>query len=133
MVVERAKGHCEYCLCPDSHSCSPFSVEHIYPLVLGGLSKLENLAYSCQGCNNHKYIFIEALDTVSGLKVPLYHPRKDKWVEHFAWSSDLVYLVGLTATGRATIETLHLNRDRVLNIRKLLKTVGLHPPAVMNE
>ena len=31
-----------------------FHVEHIVPRCLGGLSKLENLAWACPSCNLHK-------------------------------------------------------------------------------
>lgn len=37
-------------------------------------------------------------------------------------------IVGRTATGRATVEELHLNRPELLNLRRVLKTVGEHPP-----
>jgi hypothetical protein len=35
---------------------------------------------------------------------------------------------GLTPTGRASIEALHLNRLGLLNLRRLLYTIGEHPP-----
>jgi len=38
-------------------------------------------------------------------------------------------LKGLTATGRATIAALDLNRQRVINLRRVLIRDGLHPPA----
>ena len=44
-----------------------------------------------------------ALDPATGIEVPLFHPRRDDWHEHFAWSPDHLYLIGLTPTGRATI------------------------------
>ena len=37
-------------------------------------------------------------------------------------------LIGLTATGRATIATLQLNRAQVVNLRRVLSVVGKHPP-----
>ena len=60
--------------------------------------------------------------------VPLYHPRRDRWDEHFAWSDDFTLIVGLTPTRRATVETLLLNRDGVMNLRRLLYARGEHPP-----
>jgi hypothetical protein len=36
--------------------------------------------------------------------------------------------MGLTPTGRATVETLHLNHEGVVNLRRVLFVVGLHPP-----
>jgi hypothetical protein len=127
-VAERAGRRCEYCLSPADYAPDPFAVEHIVPRVRGGESRLSNLAYSCQACNNHKYIHTEALDPVSGVAVPLYDPRRHRWEEHFTWSDDAVRLVGLTPIGRATIDRLRLNRASVVNLRRLLRTVGQHPP-----
>ena len=38
----------------------------------------------------------------------LYHPRRQRWPEHFQWSADGTKVTGLTATGRATFETLQM-------------------------
>jgi hypothetical protein len=112
------------------YSPDSFSVEHIIPLVKGGTHDLENLAWSCQGCNSRKYVSIEALDAVTGQTVPLYHPRRDRWFVHFAWNEDYTLVIGLTATGRATLEKLQLNRLGVVNLRRVLVSLELHPPAV---
>jgi hypothetical protein len=37
-------------------------------------------------------------------------------------------LVGLTPTGRATVETLKLNREGLINLRRVLYVMGEHPP-----
>ena len=128
LVVERAQGCCEYCLSQSRFSTQSFSVEHIIPNSKGGKTEVENLALSCQGCNNHKYTKTEGYDAVSHQYVPLYHPRQQQWVEHFAWNDDYTLVIGLTATGRATVETLHLNREGVVNLRRLLYTAKKHPP-----
>jgi HNH endonuclease len=106
----------------------PFSVEHIVPKALSGEASPENLALACQGCNNHKYNKTHARDPVSAAIVPLYHPRRDRWQIHFAWSDDFAIIVGLTPTGRATVEALHLNRSGVVNLRRTLYVLGKHPP-----
>jgi len=62
--------------------------------------------------------------------VLLYHPRRDRWDTHFAWSDDFTLIVGLTPTGRATEATLFLNRDGVVNLRRLIYTIGEHPPPI---
>lgn len=54
IVVERAKGYCEYCQLPAAFSASSFNFEHIIPIIKEGLTTLFNLAYSCGGCNAHK-------------------------------------------------------------------------------
>jgi HNH endonuclease len=127
-VVERARGCCEYCRCPDCFSPQPFSIDHTFPKSRGGRTEFENLALICQGCNNHKYDKIQGLDPKSKELVDLHNPRKALWHEHFTWSADFQQVVGITATGRATIAALQLNRDRVVNLRRVLLVTGDHPP-----
>jgi hypothetical protein len=129
-VSLRAGGCCEYCGSQARYGTQSFSVEHILPRVQGGATRLDNLALACQGCNNHKYDKIEVPDPVSGQRVPLYHPRRDRWDTHFAWSDDFTQIIGLTPTGRATVEALHLNRAGVVNLRRLLYAIGQHPPPI---
>jgi hypothetical protein len=74
----------------------PFSAEHIRPRSRGGKTRLDNLAWACQGCNNHKYRRISARDPLTGEIVSLFHPRRQDWGEHFAWDEDLKRVVGLT-------------------------------------
>ena len=131
-VEQRVGRRCEYCLCPLDISTDPFTVEHIIPIVHGGATILENLALACSGCNGHKYNKQDGYDLVSEQQAPLFHPRQHLWTEHFAWSEDYSHLVGLTATGRATLTTLHLNRPAVVNLRRVLWVVGLHPPEIRN-
>lgn len=106
----------------------PFSVEHIIPYALSGETELDNLALACQGCNGSKHIKVEGYDNVLGRAVPLYHPRRDKWEDHFSWNQDCSEVLGLTATGRTTIAVLHLNRPGLVNLRRVLFAMGVHPP-----
>jgi hypothetical protein len=129
LVQERVLGCCEYGVRPDSHSTDVFSNEHITPESRGGTTDADNLALACQGCNNKKYNKTHAVDPVSEELVPLFHPRRDDWHGHFTWSPDCLALIGLTATGRANIAALNLNRPHVINLRRLLMRDGLHPPA----
>jgi hypothetical protein len=103
-------------------------MEHILPQSRGGPTTEENLAFSCQGCNGSKYNKTNALDPVTHQSVPLFHPRKDDWREHFAWSPDCLSLIGLTPIGRATIADLDLNREGVVYLRYLLLLNREHPP-----
>lgn len=128
LVRTRAWGYCEYCLCPDSHATQEHSHDHILPEDLGGQATADNLALACQGCNNIKYNKTHALDPVSRQSVSLFHPRRDQWRAHFAWSEDSLTLLGLTPTGRATIAALRLNRAGIINLREALKLKGKHPP-----
>jgi HNH endonuclease len=121
LVIERAGGFCEYCLWPTTYAPGTFSVEHIFPRAKGGTDDEGNLALSCPGCNGTKYTATEAIDPATGQVVPLFHPRQHQRELHFAWDTDEITLIGLTPTGRATIERLHLNREEVLNIRRVLR------------
>jgi hypothetical protein len=107
----------------------PFSVEHIVPISQSGETVLENLALACQGCNNHKYDRTSGQDPIGDNIAPLYHPRLQNWRDHFAWNEDYSLIIGLTPTGRATVESLHLNREGVVNLRQILYSLGEHPPA----
>ncbi|MBF0121671.1 MAG: HNH endonuclease [Desulfobacterales bacterium] len=129
-VSKRAEGCCEYCLSQACFSMQSFSIEHILPVDKGGKTELENLALSCQGCNNHKYNKTEGYDSVIRQIVPLYHPRKQKWNEHFVWNEDCTLIIGITQIGRATVSELHLNREGLINLRRILYTAKKHPPKI---
>ncbi len=105
-----------------------FSIDHVIPQSRGGESTLDNLALSCQACNNHKYTRVTWVDPVSGEMAPLYNPRQQIWKDHFTWSKDFTLIVGRTPTGWATIEALDMNRQSVVNLRRVLHNVGEHPP-----
>jgi hypothetical protein len=126
-VKRAAQDCCEYCGSQEAYSPDPFSVEHILPIAKGGTHALSNLAYACQGCNNRKYVHTEAIDPLTGELVALYHPRRDRWAEHFIWNEDYTRMLGLSPTGRATVEALALNHTGVVNLRRLLHERGLYP------
>lgn len=128
-VFERARGCCEYCKSQARFATQAFSTEHIIARHLGGETTLDNLALACQGCNNHKYTKSEARDSVSGKIAPLFHPRQQRWQDHFAWNDDFILVIGLTPIGRATIQALQLNRAELVNLRRVLYVMGEHPPA----
>lgn len=127
-VTKRAFECCEYCLSQLRFSMQSFSIEHILPIDKGGKTDLENLALSCQGCNNHKYNKAEGIDPVSRKIVSLYNPRKQKWNDHFVWNEDCTYIIGITAAGRATVNELNLNREGLVNLRRILYKERKHPP-----
>ena len=126
-VRHRAGGRCEYCRHPSSYACAPFVCEHVLPRVRGAGNTLVELAWSCAGCNNHKYAKTHARDPETGRRVSLFNPRRQQWSRHFAWSEDSLYVVGKTPVGRATVVALHLNRTELINLRRALVAVGEHP------
>ncbi|MCP4754655.1 MAG: HNH endonuclease [Proteobacteria bacterium] len=127
-VFERAKGCCEYCGSQVLFAVEAFSIDHVIPRVRGGETKPENLALACQGCNNHKYTKVEAIDPISGETTRLFNPRKDKWSDFFVWNEDCSMIIGMTPVGRVTVEALKLNRQGLINLRKVLFKTGDHPP-----
>jgi hypothetical protein len=130
LVEARAHDCCEYCRSQSRYATQSFSVEHILARARGGETTAENLALACQGCNNHKYDKMQAPDPVTGRLVPLFHPRRMRWEKHFAWGGDFTLIVGISPTGRATVEALSLNRPGVVNLRRVLYRHGEHPPPI---
>lgn len=128
LVAERAGRCCEYCRAQARYSSDSFTVDHITPRSLDGPTTAENLALCCHGCNQHKSDRIFAHDPVTGSLVRLFHSREQHWVEHFAWNEDCTLRIGLTPTGRATIEALHLNRLGLVNLHRVLYAIGEPPP-----
>jgi hypothetical protein len=130
LVIDRALGYCEYCRSSGDFALESMEFEHVVPVSQGGTTVAENLALACHGCNNYKQSRTQGFDLVSAELVPLYHPRKMSWSEHFAWSEDTSLAIGLTAIGRVTIIFLRLNRVGVVNLRVVLRSIGKHPPYI---
>jgi hypothetical protein len=65
---------------------------------------------------------LSGIDPQSGEITTLFNPRRDRWDEHFAFENAL--LVGLTATGRATIPTLNMNGADRVELREELLSRG---------
>jgi hypothetical protein len=128
IVATRSRGYCEYCRCNENFATERFTVEHIKPRQAGGETTLENLAWSCFGCNGHKHAKTYGIDPETGMQIPLYHPRQQAWAEHFGWNNDFTQIIGKTPCGQVTVMALRLNRLGVTNLRRLLADAGLHPP-----
>ncbi len=126
-IETRAKGVCEYCKSPVKYGVQSFECEHIIPVTLGGKTVLDNLAFACGGCNRSKSTKTVGFDPVNGQEVPLFHPRQQEWDDHFIWNEEFTLVIGITATGRATINTLRLNRPGVVNLRRVLVMMSEHP------
>jgi exopolyphosphatase/pppGpp-phosphohydrolase len=127
-VRQRAKYLCEYCHACEQWQYVRFSIDHVIPINIGGSNNLDNLALACFHCNRRKGSKIKATDPQSKQEVNLYNPRLQYWGNHFIWSADGLTIIGLTKEGRATINLLSMNRERVLNIRKADILVSRHPP-----
>jgi hypothetical protein len=130
IVANRAAHRCEYCQCPEEYAIHSFTIEHIFPRQLGGTNALDNLAWSCSGCNSYKHTKTRSIDPHTGQIVKLFNPRLQRWRRHFSWSSDYTQVVGKTRCGRATVEALQLNRKGAVNLRRLLVKDDRHPPDI---
>ena len=71
-----------------------------------------------------------ACDPVSARDVPLFHPQRDVWAEHFAWTEGATEIVGLTDVGRATVAALRMNRSQLVRVRHMWAIMGEHPPDI---
>jgi hypothetical protein len=125
-VVFRAGDRCEYCGLAQEGQEATFHIDHIIPVSAGGPTVLDNLALACVSCSLRKAARRSGRDPESGRTIPLFHPRRQRWSDHFRWQD--VRAVGLTPTGRATIATLQLNRPSILVIRAEETAHGRHPP-----
>jgi hypothetical protein len=121
-VRERANHRCEYCHLTVYFYPLPFHIDHIVPRQHGGSTDADNLALACLHCNRHKGPNLAGRDPIHGTVVSLFHPRHQIWAEHFQWQEADV--IGLTATGRATVQVLAMNAPDFKAIRWSLKQEG---------
>lgn len=126
-VIERAQRRCEYCQA-QKRIILYVEIDHIIPQSKGGKDGLNNLCLTCRVCNGHKASAQEAVDPLTRMLAPLFNPRTEKWIDHFQWLEDGAIVAGLTPTGRATIECLHLNDPDTVATRREWMVAGWHPP-----
>ncbi len=125
-IRQRAGEACEYCRLPQESQEATFHVDHVLPRVQGGPTTLDNLALACVSCSLRKAARVTAVDPVDGQEVSLFHPREDKWNQHFVLTAEF-HLEGRTATGRATVTALQMNRPAIVSIRRELHLLGRFP------
>lgn len=127
-ICAEARYRCGYCLAQQDIIGVQLHVEHIKPESAGGSSEPDNLWLACSECNLHKGAQTQLLDPQTGEVAPLFHPRLQRWDEHFRWSEDATEILGMTPTGRATVLALSLNQPFMLRARRRWAMVGWHPP-----
>lgn len=123
LVWQRASSRCEYCHVSAKVSLLPFQIDHIIAEKHGGLTVADNLALSCERCNSYKGPNIAGY--LEGKHIPLFNPRTDQWLDHFAWDGAL--LVGQTPIGIVTIEVLAINLPYRVALRAALIEEGVFP------
>ena len=124
-VRQRAQGRCEYCLIHEEDFLFAHEPDHIIATQHGGPTTEENLALACADCNRRKGPNLSSVDPDSNAIVRLFHPRRDRWAEHFALDGQRI--VGLTPAGRATVFLLQLNSDERTRMRRRLRRAGRYP------
>jgi hypothetical protein len=117
-VRRRAGERCEFCHLPQSGHEERFSIDHVVPRKHRGGDLAENLAFSCLRCNLHKGTDLSGIDPGTHSVVALFNPRQQRWREHFRWKGPI--LVGITPTGRATVELLRMNVAERVRLREAL-------------
>ena len=126
LVIQRAKDRCEYCCLSQVGQAATFHIDHISPVMAGGATTSDNLALACVSCSLRKSARQTVKDPETKKEVSIFNPRQQVWQENFRW--DEVRIVGLTATGRGTVEVLKMNRPMMLAIRGEEELLGRHPP-----
>lgn len=119
LVRRRAGERCEYCRIPQ-HAIPDVAlhIEHIVAVQHLGSVDLDNLALACDRCNRHKGTDLSGIDPVTDQVVRLLDPRRDRWNEHCGQTN--YEIVGLTATGRATVRLLDMNAAARVQLRVAL-------------
>lgn len=118
-VRHRAGNCCEYCRLPQAAlPFATFHIDHIIAEQHGGQGELINLALCCSRCNLSKGPNLSGIDSETKAIVSLFHPRHDKWHDHFEYQGP--YIIGRTPTGRATVQVLNMNEDRRVKLRSSL-------------
>ena len=115
-VAQRANFRCEYCRIHQDDMFISFEIDHIVAQKHGGGNEIENLAYTCPHCNQHRGTdMVTFIDNYNNI-IRLFNPRVDKWGEHFE-----------SKIGKATIKLLKMNDVDLIILRGLLSDLGRYP------
>lgn len=123
---QRAGDRCEYCRLRQTHDpFHSFHVEHIMARQHRGPTAPDNLAWACHQCNLHKGTNLAGVDPDTNEVTLLFHPRRDRWEDHFA--VDGARVAGRTIVGRTTAWLLQMNSEERVELRSVLITLGEWP------
>jgi hypothetical protein len=119
LVALRAENRCEYCHIRQVDLEYTFHLDHIISLKHGGSTIELNLALACPDCNYNKGANIGTfLFPPDRRFTPLFHPRIDRWEEHFEIIEGLIS--PLTPVGEATARILMFNTPERIILRREL-------------
>jgi HNH endonuclease len=129
LVEARASGACEYCRLLQVACGVTFHIEHLLPRSRDGATTLDNLAFSCPGCNLAKSDQLTGQDSL-GRPQRLFNPRDYDpaslgWHLHFILDRETGVIVPRTDEGDATIRTLRMNDPIRVFARRLQVESGL--------
>ena len=124
-VARRANHRCEYCLIHEEDVGFAHQVDHIVSRKHGGSSGADNLALACVLCNRHKGSDLASISVSTGEVVRLFHPRRDRWADHFRIAGELIEPI--TEVGGVTLQLLRLNTAERSCERRLLQALGSYP------
>lgn len=125
LVIQRAKFRCEYCKIHTEDLFFSFEIDHVIALKHGGTNDLDNLAFACPHCNQHKGSdFATLLDDFNDIVV-LFNPRKHIWTDHFEFIEGEI--IAKTRIGKASVKIFQFNKPDLLILRRLLSEVGKYP------
>lgn len=114
-VRRRGAERCEYRGLRQKHSELKHHIEHVIAKQHGGSDDAGNLALACHRCNLRKGTNLTGIDPQTGQVSRLFHPRRDRWPDHFIFEGALI--AALTSVGRATMHVLGLNDARHPELR----------------
>lgn len=117
-VARRAAYRCEYYQVHEEDSFLPLEIDHIVSLKHGGGNEIDNLAFACPHCNQHKgtdlTTFLEPYEDI----VTLFNPRIHLWTEHSTGKEGEI--IPQTRIGEATVKLLRFNEPERLIHRQIL-------------
>ncbi len=123
-VRARADLTCEYCLHPEGDGLFAHEVEHVVAEKHRGETVSENLALACALCNKYKGTDLSSIDPETDQIERLFHPRKDRWQDHFTLNED-GSISPVSSIGRVTVFLLRLNRSECVEIREIQIRAGV--------
>ncbi len=92
LIRERAEHRCEYCRTrQDDEPFITYQIEHVVAIQHGGGDEEGNLALACSHCNVHKGPNLSGIDPETGTVEPLFHPRRQRWGEHFEFHGPEIF------------------------------------------
>ena len=124
-VAERANFRCEYCRLHSDYLFLSFEIDHVIAVKHGGTNNLDNLAYACPHCNQHKGSdFATLLDDFRNI-ILLFNPRIHDWNTHFETLHGEI--IAKTQIGEASVKIFQFNNPDLLIIRQILSESDLYP------